>query len=162
MDLLMCVTDCWQQLLACPLHGAHISADHGFLQPVYVHEWPESSEWRAGACIKTTGRRAAWGKNRHSSRFIHRFLIKYKRPKKKVHSNRSTSWKEADTRQPDYKIITDLLARMCLFMLAGTQSFSFTVVIQHSPFSSALPLFPPSPLMVSMETTGCSNLLLWR
>ena len=36
--------DRWQQLLARSLHGAHIPPDHGFLQPVHLHERPESGE----------------------------------------------------------------------------------------------------------------------
>lgn len=51
-----------QQLLARSLHGAHIPPDHGVLQPVHLHERPESGGRRAGPRHQAAGGRAAGGK----------------------------------------------------------------------------------------------------
>ena len=50
-----------------------------------------------------------------------------------------------------------------LFMLAGTLAV-FQLHCSDSALSSWLYTHPhpSSPLAVAMETTGCSNLLLWR
>lgn len=60
--LLLCIADCWQQLLARSLYGAHIPPDHGFLQPLHLHERSESSEWCPCTGDTIAGRWAAGGK----------------------------------------------------------------------------------------------------
>lgn len=70
ISLLFCVADCWQQLLACSLHGAHIPPDYGFLQPVHLYEWPESGGWRPGTGDTAAGGWAAGGKNNLSPHYL--------------------------------------------------------------------------------------------
>lgn len=129
MGLSLCIADCWQQLLARSLHGAHIPPDYGFLQPVHLHEWPESVEWCPCTGDTTAGGWAAGGK---ITTVTHNCLV--------WKSFRICSWNVSSVwhkhhwkmvgrltniLQCDYIIYAKLLANTSLFMLAVVLSLFF-------------------------------------
>lgn len=153
IGLLICVTDCWQQFLACPLHGTHIPPDHGFLQPVHIHEWSESTEWCADVGVKTAGGRAAWGKSKHSFTTVQRlksFKMSSQEYSLKVQNKPSLegSWK-TDKHTAVWLYNSHQAIGLYLLVYASRLSLSFTLVIQHSPPrpGSVFPSLPPVVLL---------------